>query len=113
MQELKINTINSNMYGFRNFVINSSIEEQIINLYLDNPKMKISEISQQTGKSEGEIYRVLHANYVSPNRLKINHEKVFNLSHLGWKINDIAELTGYTPRNIRYILNKNISEDFK
>lgn len=101
------------MYGFREFIVNPGDEGGIINLYLNNPQMKISEIAQQSGKSEGEIYRILHANDISPNRLKVNHQKVYSLAHLGWDVRDIAELTGYTPRNVRYILAKNISEGKK
>lgn len=101
------------MYGFRQFIDVPGTDGEIINLYLNSPELRISEISQQIGKSEGEIYRILHANDISPNRLKVNHQKVHSLSHLGWDIRDIAELTGYTPRNVRYILAKSISEGIK
>lgn len=57
-------------------------------------------------KSETEVYRILHANNVSPNRLRAFHEKVQQLAHLGWGIEEIAQVTGYTPRNVRYILTK-------
>jgi hypothetical protein len=98
------------MFGFRQFITDNGTDGEIINLYLNNPKIRISEISLQSGKSEGEIYRILHANDISPNRLKINHQKVQSLAQLGWNVRSIAELTGYTPRNVRYILSKNISE---
>lgn len=99
------------MYGFRQFVATHGTDGEIINLYLNSPQMRISEIAERSGKSEGEIYRILHANDISPNRLKTNHQKVHSLAHLGWNVRDIAELTGYTPRNVRYILSKFISEN--
>lgn len=86
---------------------------EIINLYLNRPEMRISEIAQQLGRSESEIYRVLHAHDISPNRLKVNHQKVQSLASLGWGIQEIARLTGYTPRNVRYILAKNLTENNK
>lgn len=98
------------MYGFRQFITDAGGDEAIIDLYLNSPKMRISEIANQFGRSETEIYRILHANDVAPNRLRVNHQKVQNLSQLGWGIPEIAEFTGYTPRNVRYILAKNINE---
>jgi len=98
------------MYGFRQFISAPETDGEIINLYLNNPQLRISEIAQQSGKSESEIYRILHSNDVSPNRLRVNHQKVHSLTHLGWNVRDIAELTGYTPRNVRYILAKSVSE---
>lgn len=91
------------MLDFNDFFKNNS-DKEIVHLYLNNPKMQISEIAQKTNKSIGEIYRILKANEVSPNRLKVNHEKVKNLADLGWGIKEISEITGYSTRNIRYIL---------
>lgn len=108
-----VGRINKSMYGFREFINAPGTDGEIINLYLNNPGLRISEIAHQSGKSEGEIYRILHANDVSPNRLRANHQKVYSLAHLGWNVRDIAELTGYTPRNVRYILAKSISEGKK
>mgnify|MGYP000110746666 CR=1 FL=1 len=98
------------MYGFKEFVSTNNLDEEIINLYLNNPKLRVSEISRIIGKPESELYRILHANDISPNRLKINHQKVKSLTHLGWNVKSIAELTGYTPRNVRYILSKKLSD---
>lgn len=101
------------MYGFKQLIDNQGGDGDIINVYLNSPKIRISEIAQQFGKSEAEIYRILHSNDVSPNRQKVNHKKVQNLAHLGWDVREIAEFTGYTPRNVRYIIAKNISEGNK
>ena len=98
------------MYGFRQFITDQGGDGDIINVYLNNPKIRISEIAQHYGKSEAEIYRILHANDITPNRLRVNHQKVQNLAQLGWGVREIAEFTGYTPRNIRYIIrNKGIN----
>ena len=101
------------MLGFRKFIVDQGNDGQIINIYLNAPHIHISEIAQRFQKSEAEIYRILHANDITPNRTKVNHQKVQNLSQLGWNIPQIAEFTGYTPRNVRYILSKNISEGNK
>jgi DNA-binding NarL/FixJ family response regulator len=100
------------MYEFRRFISDRGIDGDVINVYLNSPTLRISEIAQKFSKSEGEIYRILHAHDISPNRLKINHQKVQHLSHLGWGVKEIAEFTGYTPRNVRYIIS-NISEGNK
>lgn len=100
------------MSEFRYFISDRGIDGEIINHYLNQPYLKISEIANKYQKSETEIYRILHAHDISPNRLKINHQKVQHLAHLGWGVRDIAEFTGYTPRNVRYILS-NISEGKK
>jgi AraC-like DNA-binding protein len=91
------------MLNFNDFFKNNP-DKQIVNMYLSNPKMHISEIAYKTNKSIGEIYRILKNNEINPNRLKIHHEKVENLARLGWSIKEIAEITGYSTRNVRYIL---------
>ena len=101
------------MFGFKQFIDYHIGDRNIINVYLNNPKMSISEISHQFGKSKAEIYRILHSNEISPNRQATNHQKVQDLAHLGWSIREIAKFTGYTPRNVRYIIAKNISEGSK
>lgn len=101
------------MLGFKTFITDQNGDGQIIDIYLNSPHIHISEIAHRFQKSEAEIYRILHANDITPNRLKVNHQKVQNLSQLGWNIPQIAEFTGYTSRNVRYILAKNMSEGKK
>lgn len=98
------------MYGFREFLANNQSDGEIINLYLHRPELTVGEIARNANKSEAEIYRILHANDVSPNRIRVNHQKVRSLANLGWDVPQIAELTGYTPRNVRYILAKMVNE---
>lgn len=92
------------MEQFLQFFNDSQEDKRIVHLYLQNPKMQMSEIAKASNKSIGEIYRILRFNEVEPNRLKINHKKVESLAKLGWGIKEIAEFTGYTTRNVRYIL---------
>ena len=94
------------MQGFNSFVENNPLDKKIIELYYHNSTMPLSEISKRSNVSIGEIYRILHANQINPNRLKNHHQKVHNLSKLGWGISEISSFTGYTSRNIRYILKK-------
>lgn len=94
------------MYGFKQFIDGNPIDAEVISLYLNQPKLTVNEIASFTKRPVSEIYRILHAHDVSPNRLKSNHDKVKSLLGLGWNTNEIAKLTGYTERNIRYILKK-------
>lgn len=100
------------MYGFKEFFRHCEqgySDDEVIAIYLNSPARRITEISLITGKSIGEIYRILHSNGVTPNRLKMNHSSVVDFATSGMSIQQIAELTGYTPRNVRYILSKSKS----
>lgn len=97
------------MEGFKFFFEQTEkiyTDQEIVSLYVQNPSIKIKELSANTGWSIGEIYRALQNNYTKPNRLKINHRNVLEFINSGFNISQIAELTGYTPRNIRYIISK-------
>lgn len=97
------------MEGFKDFFTHQEkgySQQEVIGLYLSNPTMKLSEIASLTAKSVGEIYRILHSNNINPNRLRTNHHNVYDFASSGMTVRQIAELTGYTPRNIRYILAK-------
>ena len=101
------------MEGFKDFFQHCErgyTADEVINLYLNSPGKRMIEISTLTGKSVGEIYRILHDNGIKPNRLKINHRYVFDYAEAGMTVQQIAELTGYTPRNVRYILSKLTTE---
>jgi hypothetical protein len=95
------------MDSFKQFISNHS-DGDIIFRYLQN--MKIEDIVTETGHSVGEIYRILRRNHINPNRLKGNHAQVLYYHNAGFPIPQIAEYTGYTERNIRYILHNNLSE---
>jgi hypothetical protein len=96
------------MEGFKEFLKhleNGCSDQEIINLYLNSPS-KVKEICIKSGKSIGEFYRIIRNHDFAPNRLKAHHHHVVNYYNSGLSFNQIAELTGYTPRNIRYIVGK-------
>lgn len=101
------------MEGFKDFFRHCEqgySDDETITLYLSSPDKRITEISAITGKSIGELYRILHNNGVKPNRLRTNHHNVIDFASSGMSIQQIAELTGYTPRNVRYIISKLATE---
>jgi hypothetical protein len=94
------------MFGFRQFISDHDEDSNIISLYLNNSEIPISEIANRFKKSVAEIYRILHSHQIPLNRSKIHHHKVHSLNNMGWNVLDISKFTGYTPRNIRYIISK-------
>ncbi len=94
------------MQNFKEFFFQECSNPELVNLYMHSPDRKIKEIAELTGKSIGEIYRILHNYNITPNRLKTNHNNVIEFYNHGMTIQQIAEFTGYTPRNVRYILSK-------
>jgi hypothetical protein len=95
------------MDGFKQFLFRSEggfQDSEIINFY--NSGRKITEIARLAGRSVGEIYRVLQNFEIKPNRLNLAKQHVIDYAGSGYSVPQIAELTGYTPRNVRYILAK-------
>lgn len=80
-------------------------EIEIVNLYASN-SLQVREIAHRTGTSIGEIYRILQRHHVNPNRRKLNHHNVLALNDSGLPKRTIADMTGYTTRHVRNILNK-------
>jgi hypothetical protein len=80
-------------------------EFEVAGMYYHNSSLKVREIAEKSQRSVGEVYRILHK-FGTPNRQITNHETVISYASAGFPINKIAEFTGYTPRNIRYILKK-------
>lgn len=77
---------------------------EVANMYFHNSSLSVREISRQTTRSIGEVYRILKQ-YGNPNRLKDSHRNsVISLSDSGMPIKTIADMTGYTPRHVRNIL---------
>ena len=93
------------MASFKDFLNKPIIIEdhEVVNLYLHDKKA-ISEISFVSGKSVGEIYRILKNHHVYPNRLKTRHNLVHYYNQSGLPLPEIANITGYTIRNIRNII---------
>jgi len=99
------------MQGFTQFIENNQNESQVINTYLSRSDLSVSEIGKIYGLSEREVYRILNFSQINPNRKNIHKEKVQHLYNLGWKIKEIANFTGYSVRNVRYILNNILREN--
>jgi hypothetical protein len=83
------------------------MDSGIVSLYLHNPMHKVRELASSAGLSVAEFYRILRKYDVEPCRLKTNQGLVHNYKDAGYSVPAIAELTGYTSRNVRYILSKN------
>lgn len=95
------------MADFKNFLGREPVSNyDILKSYFSGEK--ISTISAETGKSTGEIYRILKRHNVSPNRLKSKHGQVLGLAKGGLNTGQISNLTGYSRRNVRYILSNEI-----
>lgn len=77
---------------------------ELIQLYQQNPDIRVDDIMRMTGRNIAEFYRTLRRYNVSPSRLKTNHHLVVSYATQGYKVAEIAELTGYTARNVRYIM---------
>jgi hypothetical protein len=77
---------------------------EIVSLYHHHPDVSVKEIARLSGRSVGEVYRTLGRSGGFPNRQNPRHEDVRRFAQAGMKIPHIAQLTGYTPRNVRYIL---------
>lgn len=91
---------------FKEYVSGNHSNWDVINLYLHNLDIPVREISKRTGRSIGEIYRIVRQIGYSPNRQILNHNNVRTFSQSGLPVSKIAELTGYTPRNVRYVLKR-------
>jgi len=80
---------------------------EVANMYFYDPSHKVREICKVTGKSIGEIYRILSRYGSLPNRRRDNRGNVIALSDSGLPIHQVAQLTGYTSRHVRNILKDN------
>lgn len=97
-------TLNFKQYAYPN--TSTHDDWYIANMYLSNKHLSVREIANKTNKSIGEIYRSLERTGNQPNRFHTNHHNVHILADSGLSKKHIAELTGYSDRNIRYIINK-------
>jgi hypothetical protein len=87
--------------NFRDF-LESFNNFEIIDSYF-NRKEPVRNLSKSTGKSIGNIYRIIHS-FGSPNRNKKNHYLVKSLNYNGLENRNISDITGYTTRQIRNII---------
>lgn len=99
------------MDRFNEFVDNLSQEYEIINMYKDKHRWKIKQISEISGISVAGIYRVLEKYGINPHRRNLNdtHAIVGQYYLSGTPINKISELTGYSRRQVYYIIANEIN----
>jgi hypothetical protein len=93
--------------NFREFFeLPKSADWEVVSLYHQHPELRVKEIAVKTGRSIGEVYRSLARSGGFPNRQILQHQDVKMYADAGLPVPHIAELTGYTTRNIRYILGR-------
>ncbi len=98
--------------NFRDFIerpdepVRAYSDLELIQLYTQNPDIRVSDMARATGRNVSEFYRTMQKYNVVPSRLKTNHHLVFSYADQGYKVSEIAEFTGYTPRNVRYIIRR-------
>ena len=83
---------------------------EVANLYFGQPEMKVAELAEKTGRTIAELYQIIHS-WGKPNRLKNRHHHVHVLSDSGLPNRQVAELTGYSERQVRNILKTEGSND--
>jgi len=87
--------------NFKEFLLETSNLE-IVGEYL-NKQCSVRELCKKTGKSIGEIYRIIHS-YGKPNRNKIKHHLVNSLHTSGIDPRQISNISGYSKRQVLNII---------
>lgn len=99
------------MQGFKDFInesVDLSVEHEILSMYKDSGRFQIRKISEITGVSVAEIYRVLGRYGIKPHRRHDNqHGIVQQYYSSGISPQKISELTGYSKRQVYNIVAKN------
>lgn len=80
-------------------------ELEVANMYFQG-RLPVREIARTSHKSIGEVYRIIRQ-YGQPNRTRQDQQNVISLADSGLGTQVIADLTGYTSRQVRNILSKN------
>lgn len=90
---------------FREFYDHSAqfTDLDVAQLYFHQQGMPVREIAGRTGRSIGEVYRILR-HYGQPNRVRNNRHSVLALADSNMSPQQISSLTGYTTRHVRNIL---------
>jgi len=81
-------------------------DAEVASLYFHN-RMKVREIANTTGKSIGEIYRIVRRFGGEPNRMRRDQANVIALADSGMGAKAVSDFTGFTVRHVRNILKKN------
>lgn len=94
------------MLKFKEFFYNSARkanENEVVYMYQHG--MEINELEQESGRSRGDIYRILQRNQIIPARLRQKHHLVDYFHSAGYSPTEIAREIGMTPQGVRYIIN--------
>jgi hypothetical protein len=98
------------MMTFREFFYGEVPEQQFSDLEVANMYFQgqtpVREIARTSHKSIREVYRIIRQ-YGQPNRTRQDQHNVISLADSGLGSQTIADLTGYTSRQVRNILSKN------
>ncbi len=79
-------------------------DHEVVQFYVTNPDMKVKDVAAKVGRTIPELYRVLQRHGQAPTRLNVNRQMVLDFCKSGYTVGQIADMTGYTPRNVRYII---------
>ena len=82
----------------------SSSESEVLFLY--NNDADLVKIRKETGRSTGDIYRILRKNQINPSRLKTKHGLIKYFSDSGYGVSDIARNVGMSQQGVRYAMKK-------
>jgi predicted DNA-binding transcriptional regulator AlpA len=77
-------------------------------MYYSRNQYKIADISELTGLSTAGIYRILQKHEIVPQRRTANagqYETIYHFADTGVPAKRIAELSGYSLRQVYNILN--------
>jgi hypothetical protein len=98
--------INENFVSFGRPKIDQNTEHEILSMYQDKFRYKVSDISEITGISTAGIYRILEKYGIHPHRIQPgeNHSLVAQYANTGLPAKKISELTGYSRRQVYNIL---------
>jgi transposase len=89
---------------FREFVELPHSDMEVANLYFHN-RTKVREIAATTGKSIGEIYRIIRRFGNEPNRMRTDQANVIALADAGLSAKAISDFTDFSARHVRNLLN--------
>ena len=100
------------MDSFKRYLLSEAVdlntEHEVLNMYYDRHNYKISDICDATGISTAGIYRILQKHSVEPGRRKADthYETIYHYYDSGFAAKKIAELTGYSLRQVYNIIEK-------
>jgi len=92
------------MNGFKKFINESSSESDVMFLYHNDASL--DKIKKDTGRSTGDIYRVLKKNGIDPSRLKKKHGLIKYFTDSGCSVSDVATNVGMSKQGVRYVIKK-------